>query len=46
MAIEDEAAPLIGEDSERDGYISDFISGVLVRDTPEEREAEQVYSKQ
>lgn len=42
--IEDEAAPLIGEDSEREGYISDFISGVLVRDTPEERDAVQVFS--
>jgi type I restriction enzyme M protein len=41
---DDEAAPLIGEDNEREGYISDFISGVLVRDTPEEREAVQVFS--
>jgi len=39
-----EPAPLIGEESEREGYISDFISGKLVRDTPEEREAVQVFS--
>lgn len=39
-----QAAPLIGENSEREGYISDFISGTLVRDTPEEREAVQVFS--
>lgn len=38
------AAPLIGEDNEREGYISDFISGKLVRDTAEEREAVQVFS--
>ena len=38
------AAPLVGEDSEREGYISDFISGTLVRDTPEEREAVQVFA--
>ncbi len=38
------AAPLIGEDNEREGYISDFISGKLVRDTPEEREAVQVFA--
>ena len=44
IEIEDEAAPLIGEDGEREGYISDFISGVLVRDTPEERDAVQVFS--
>lgn len=37
-------APLIGEDAEREGYVSDFISGKLVRDTPEEREAVQVFS--
>lgn len=42
--IDDEVAPLIGEDSEREGYVSDFISGVLVRDTPEERDAVQVFS--
>ena len=42
--IEVEAAPLIGENNEREGYISDFISGVLVRDTPEERDAVQVFS--
>jgi type I restriction enzyme M protein len=41
---EDEAAPLIGEDEDREGYISDFISGKMVRDTPEEREAVQVFS--
>jgi type I restriction enzyme M protein len=39
-----EAAPLIEEDDEREGYISDFISGRLVRDTPEEREAVQVFA--
>ena len=38
------AAPLIGEDNEREGYISDFISGKLIRDTPEEREAVQVFA--
>ncbi|HLN98651.1 MAG TPA: N-6 DNA methylase [Pyrinomonadaceae bacterium] len=42
--IEDEVAPLIGEDNEQEGYISDFISGLLVRDTPEERDAVQVFS--
>lgn len=41
---EDDAAPLIGEDAEREGFVSDFISGKLVRDTPEEREAVQVFS--
>jgi type I restriction enzyme M protein len=40
----DEAAPLIAEDMEHEGYISDFISGRLVRDTAEEREAVQVFS--
>jgi type I restriction enzyme M protein len=40
----DDAAPLIGEDVEREGYVSDFISGKLVRDSPEEREAVQVFS--
>jgi type I restriction enzyme M protein len=39
-----ESAPLIGEDTEREGYVSDYISGKLVRDTPEEREAVQVFS--
>jgi type I restriction enzyme M protein len=39
-----DAAPLIEEDEEREGYISDFISGKLVRDTPEEREAVQVFA--
>jgi type I restriction enzyme M protein len=43
-ASEEQAAPLIGEDADREGYISDFISGKLIRDTPEEREAVQVYS--
>jgi type I restriction enzyme M protein len=40
----EEAAPLIGESDEREGYISDFISGKMVRDTPEEREAVQVFA--
>ncbi|MEW6250515.1 MAG: N-6 DNA methylase [Planctomycetota bacterium] len=40
----DDAAPLIGEDEEREGYITDFISLKLVRDTPEEREAVQIFS--
>jgi type I restriction enzyme M protein len=39
-----EPAPLIDEDREREGYISDFISGKLVRDTAEERDAVQVFS--
>ncbi|MBB6430596.1 type I restriction enzyme HsdR N-terminal domain-containing protein [Algisphaera agarilytica] len=39
-----EAAPLIGEDPSKEGYITDFISGKSVRDTPEEREAVQVFS--
>ena len=37
-------APLIEEDEEREGYISDFISGKLVRDTPEERDAVQTFA--
>ena len=39
-----EQAPLIDEDEEREGYISDFISGRLVRDTAEERDAVQVFA--
>lgn len=33
-------------DVERDGYITDFVSGLQVRTTPEEIEAVQVFSKQ
>ncbi|MCL4538447.1 MAG: type I restriction enzyme HsdR N-terminal domain-containing protein, partial [Bacteroidetes bacterium] len=42
--LDEEQAPLVGEEGEREGYITDFISGKLVRDTPEEREAVQVFS--
>src|SRR5688572_20791729 len=41
---DDLPAPFIGEDTEKEGYISDFISGKPVRDTPEERDAVQVFS--
>lgn len=44
IEIEDDAAPLIGEEPDKDGYITDFISGKLVRDTAEERDAVQVFS--
>lgn len=39
-----EAAPFIDESEDREGYITDFISGRLVKDTPEERDAIQVFS--
>ncbi len=32
-------------DGGKEGYIKDFVSGLLVRDTPEEREAVQPFSK-
>ncbi len=37
--------PQMEEFSTKEGYITDYISGQLVRDIPEEREAVQVFSK-
>lgn len=41
-------ASLLGEQTDiplREGYINDYISGLPVRDTPEEREAVQVFAQ-
>jgi len=38
-------AEIVESEQSLDGYLVDYISGQQVRDTPEEREAVQVYSK-